>query len=95
MERRDENLPGSSSENSAMRSIAPYLTMGIQLALSVVVFFFLGKWLDGEFKTSPWLMFAGLILGSVGGMIKFIRSVTQLAQRQDALDAERKHQKEI
>jgi F0F1-type ATP synthase assembly protein I len=48
-----------------------YLTMGMQLALSVVVFFFLGRWLDGLLETTPWLMIAGLVVGIVGGFIKF------------------------
>jgi F0F1-type ATP synthase assembly protein I len=95
VEQGNENPPGSGSDNSTLRSIAPYLTMGIQLAIPVVLFFFLGKWLDGKFGTSPWLMLAGLMLGAVGGMIKFIRSVMQLAQHQDALDAERKQHKKV
>ena len=76
-------------------SFAPFLTLGIQLALSVVVFFFLGKWMDGRFNTSPWLMFGGLIFGGVGGMVKFITSVMKLGQQQDALDAERKQHKKV
>lgn len=95
MERRFGKLPVSGYEKSALRSIAPFLTMGIQLALAVVVFFFLGKWLDGLLNTTPWLMFLGLIVGAAGGMINFIRSVIRVTQQQDALDAERKRHKEV
>ena len=36
------------------QSFGPYLTMGIQLALAVVVFFFAGRWLDGQLgKAGP------------------------------------------
>jgi F0F1-type ATP synthase assembly protein I len=93
MEQQDEKL--FDDERSALRGFAPFLTLGIQLALAVVVFFFLGKWLDGRFNTSPWLMFGGLIIGVVGGMVKFITSVMKLGQQQDALDAERKQQKKV
>ncbi len=63
--------------------IGPFLTLGIQLALSVVIFFFLGKWLDGRFGTEPWLMIAGLLLGVTGSLIKFFRTAAQLGRASD------------
>ncbi len=92
MEGQDGKKP---EVNSELRSFAPYLTMGIQLALSIVVFFFIGKWLDGRFNTTPWLMLGGLLIGGVGGMIKFITSVTKLAQQQDAIDASQQRKKDV
>jgi F0F1-type ATP synthase assembly protein I len=62
---------------------APYLTLGLQLAISVVVFFFVGRWLDGQFGTSPWLMIAGLLIGTAGGFIQFFRTVAALGRKQD------------
>jgi F0F1-type ATP synthase assembly protein I len=93
MEQHDDKL--FENDRNALRMFAPFLTLGIQLALSIVVFFFLGKWLDGRFNTSPWLMFGGLLIGGVGGMVKFITSVMKLGQQQDALDAERKQHKKV
>jgi len=93
MEQRDGKL--FNDDRNRLRGLMPFLTMGIQLALSIVVFFFLGKWMDSRFNTSPWFMLGGLTIGGVGGMIKFITSVTKLAQQQDALDAERKQQKKV
>jgi F0F1-type ATP synthase assembly protein I len=95
MDQREEKPIEGGTESSIMRSVAPYLTMGIQLAIPVVLFFFLGKWLDSKYDTSPWLMFAGLILGAIGGMIKFIQSVMALGRQQDALDAERKQHSKV
>jgi F0F1-type ATP synthase assembly protein I len=93
MEQQDKKL--FTGDRNTLQSFAPFLTLGIQLALSIVVFFFLGKWLDGRFNTSPWLMFGGLLIGGVGGMVKFITSVMKLGQQQDALDAERKQHKKV
>ena len=93
MEQHDKKLFGG--DRAALQGFAPFLTLGIQLALSIVVFFFLGKWLDGRFNTSPWLMIGGLLIGGVGGMVKFITSVMTLGQQQDALDAERKQHKKV
>jgi len=75
------------------QSFGPYLTMGIQLALAVVVFFFVGRWLDGKLGTAPWLMLAGLLVGIVGGMIKFLRAAIALGKEanRDA-EEERAHE---
>jgi F0F1-type ATP synthase assembly protein I len=61
----------------------PFLTLGIQLAIAVVVFFFLGRWLDAVLGTGPWLMIGGLFLGIVGGLIKFFRTAVALGKKQD------------
>ena len=61
----------------------PFLTLGLQLAISVVTFFFLGRWLDGKFGTGPWLMILGAVMGITGGLIAFIRKVTEFAKKQD------------
>lgn len=65
----------------------PYLTLGLQLAISVVAFFFLGRWLDGVFDTSPWLMIAGLVIGTAGGFVNFFRTAVSLGKKED-LEAE-------
>jgi F0F1-type ATP synthase assembly protein I len=57
--------------------------MGIQLALAVVAFFFLGRWLDSLFESAPWLMLAGLAIGIVGGLIQFFRVALILGKKED------------
>jgi F0F1-type ATP synthase assembly protein I len=63
--------------------LGPFLTLGLQLAASVVAFFFLGRWLDEKFSTGPWLMIIGAVLGIAGALISFIRKVTELGRKQD------------
>jgi F0F1-type ATP synthase assembly protein I len=85
--------PDDRSLASNLRGLGPFLTLGIQLAVAIVAFFFLGRWLDGRLNTAPWLMIGGIALGGAGGMIKFITSAMRLSHQQDALDAEHKGQK--
>jgi F0F1-type ATP synthase assembly protein I len=68
---------------SAMLSSGPYLTLGIQLALTVVAAFYLGRWCDEKLSTTPWLMIAALFIGCSGGLYKFIRTVNSLAKEED------------
>ncbi len=63
--------------------VGSFLTLGMQLAVAVLVFFFLGRWLDEKFDTSPWLAISGAAIGITGGMIKFIKSAQDLGKIAD------------
>lgn len=79
---------GANSLGKTVRNVTkdfgPFLTLGLQLAISVVVFFFIGYWLDGKFGTSPWCTIVGAFLGAAGGLIKFIREALALGKKADA-----------
>lgn len=60
--------------------------MGFQLAAAVVVFFFAGSWVDGEFQTKPWGSIIGATIGFAGGTIKFIRTALELGRRESNRD---------
>ena len=66
-----------------MKDVSPYLTLGIQLAITVVIFFFLGKYADDYFGTKPWLMTVAILLGAVGGLIKFFKTVIDLGKKEE------------
>ena len=40
---------------------------GLQFAGAILLFLFLGRWLDGLLGTEPWLLIAGVMLGAVAG----------------------------
>ncbi len=70
---KKELLPGL---NQLYRDFAPYLTLGMQLAAAVLMFFFIGWWVDGELSTAPVFQLVGILLGFIGGMVKFLRTVS-------------------
>ncbi len=70
-------------KDGVMLSVAPYLTLGVQLAITVVAFFFIGKYGDEYFGTKPWLMIVLIMIGVIGGMIKFFRTVIELGKKED------------
>jgi F0F1-type ATP synthase assembly protein I len=80
--RRDDASPGL---GQAYRDVAPYLTIGIQLAAAVVFFFLIGWWLDTRMGTSPTFELIGLVLGFVGGMVKFFRSAAEMSKKEKSL----------
>lgn len=73
----------TSVTKSRLVGIGPFLTMGFQLAAGVIVFFFVGYWLDGKLGTSPWCALGGATLGAAGGLIKFVRDALSLGKRAD------------
>ena len=66
-----------------VQAASPYLTLGLQLAITVVVFFFLGKYADDYFSTKPWLTIIGALFGCIGGLINFITTVKKISARNE------------
>jgi ATP synthase protein I len=83
MQPRDDERPWT-------LAYGPYLTLGLQLAISVVALFFAGRWLDDRWGTAPWLMLAGLLLGAAGGFVNFFRTVIRLGKQEDKAQREKK-----
>jgi F0F1-type ATP synthase assembly protein I len=45
------------------------------------MFFLIGWWLDTRQGTSPLFMLIGVLVGFVGGMIKFLKSISELSKK--------------
>jgi F0F1-type ATP synthase assembly protein I len=73
-----ENDSGYSQYARALRSAGPLLGSGIQLAASVVLMLFVGRWLDTKCNSSPWLMIAGAFIGFTAGLVSFIKMVNRI-----------------
>jgi F0F1-type ATP synthase assembly protein I len=83
-EPKSDRSPKRNGQSPAeiMRQVAPYLTMGIQLAAGIVMFFLIGWWLDTRYETSPTFKLIGLGIGSVGGLVKFLKSAVELGNKE-------------
>ena len=68
-------------EKNPFREYSQYIGLGIQLALAVIVFYFIGKWIDDRFQTKPWFSILGAVAGSIGGFISFINKVKDLEKK--------------
>ena len=79
-----ERPPGGWWDES-LREFAPFFGLGLQLALAVLLFFFLGWWFDAAYETSPWGQLLGVLVGTTGGMVKFFMTVTgpEFRERED------------
>lgn len=56
---------------------------GLQFAASIILFLFLGRWLDGRLGTEPWLLILGVFTGAAAGFYALYRQlVSRPAERQ-------------
>lgn len=76
--RDDRETSASSNYARAIRTAGPLFGSGVQLAASVVIMFFVGRWLDTKLETAPWLMITGIFFGVGAGMYNFIRIVNRI-----------------
>jgi ATP synthase protein I len=76
-----EDDSGYSQYARALRSAGPLFGSGIQLAASVVLMFFIGRWIDGKWNTGPWFMIVGIFFGFTAGLINFIRIVNRIERQ--------------
>ncbi len=60
------------------KDVGPYMGLGTQLAVTMVLMFFVGKWLDGELNTFPWLTITFSFLGGFAGIYNFIKEVLKI-----------------
>lgn len=70
------------------KSLGSYGSLGLELALSVILPLYAGRWLDGQLGTSPWLAFLAGALGLAAG-VRSIVSALRRANR-EALEADSK-----
>ena len=64
-------------DGGSNRSILNLMTVGTALVSCVVLGYFLGSYLDRKLGTSPWLVVAGVILGTAAGFVGLFRTVSR------------------
>ena len=64
-------------------SLAPYLNLGFQLTLTVLMGVGIGWWLDNKFNTKPILILVFSLVFIAAGMYNFIRTVSELGNREE------------
>lgn len=73
-EKKENNL------NTALREQGKLLTAGIQLAAGVLIFFFIGYWIDGKYSTKPIFTILFSMIGGIGSVYKFIRTALSMSK---------------
>jgi len=65
----------------SLRDVGPYLGLGLQLAVTIVVSVFIGSWLDKKFSQNFIFTLIAGVFGIAIGLYNLIRTVTYLEKR--------------
>lgn len=64
-------------------SAAEFAGIGVQLALAIVLFLFVGQWLDRRLGTAPVFLIIGVFAGAAGGFYSMYRKLMAAQRRGD------------
>ena len=73
---------------SGLKDASPYLTIGIQLAGSMLFYVAVGYFLDKWLGTTPWLLVAGSVVGMAAFFFQLMRIVKDVEEREDLDESE-------
>lgn len=71
---------------NSLRDVGPYLGLGLQLAVTIVVMVLIGDWLDSKFKTNYLFTLIGGFVGIGVGMYNLIKTVNDLEKKNKKKD---------
>jgi F0F1-type ATP synthase assembly protein I len=57
--------------------------LGLQFVVSLLLFLFIGKWLDERLGTAPWLLITGVFLGAGASFYSIYRRLMADQRRED------------
>ena len=83
---RRSGQEGGSSANPAGEALG----VGLQFAGAILLFMFLGRWLDSWLGTEPWLLLAGVAVGAVAGFYALYRTLVITPREREAKRREKK-----
>jgi len=84
---RDMTEPGPSGSRPAARQAtkpatgSEYAGAGLQFAFTLIVFVFIGIWLDKRLGSSPWFLLICVFVGAAGGFYSMYRKLMGSAKR--------------
>jgi len=73
----DNNNNGKNTLNQ----VGQYLGLGTQLAATIVIMVFIGKWLDGKFNTGSLYTLICAFIGGGAGLYNFIKTVLDIEKK--------------
>ena len=67
-----------------------YAAYGLQFVVALLVFLYIGQWVDRKLGTAPWFLIIGVFIGAGGAFYSMYRSLMAAQKREDAAKLERK-----
>lgn len=68
-----DKRPSREESGTGAPQAAEVMGVGLQFAAAILIFLFIGGWLDDRLGTAPWLLILGVMLGAGGGFYSMYR----------------------
>lgn len=68
--------------NSALQALAVTTTIGMEMAITVLLGYYGGKYLDGRFATGPLFLLAGVLVGLAVGVVGVYKTLMGFFERE-------------
>jgi F0F1-type ATP synthase assembly protein I len=81
--------PGNKGEPDGF-SVSSFAGVGLQFAISIIVFLYLGQWLDRKLGTAPWFLLVGVFLGAGASFYSMYRKLMAAQARDEAAQKARR-----
>jgi ATP synthase protein I len=65
-------------------SLSRFMGVGLQFVIAIVLFLYLGKWVDSRLGTGPAFLIVGVFLGAGASFYLLSRKITAAQQADDA-----------
>ena len=78
------DAPGGPAPPTSFANVSSYAGLGVQFVLSILVFLYLGRWLDRTLGTEPWFLYIGVFTGATAGFYAMYRKLSADQKREDA-----------
>jgi F0F1-type ATP synthase assembly protein I len=72
---QDEPGPGKPASSGGLPP-SELAGFGVQFVIAILLFLYIGQWLDRRLGTAPWLMIVGIFLGAGGTFYSMFRKLT-------------------
>lgn len=67
-----------------------YAGLGLQFAVSILIFLYAGQWLDRRLDTEPWFMIIGVFTGAGASFYSMYRKLMAIQERDERIARERR-----
>ena len=67
--------PAQPPPKDQANSLGVALSAGTQLVVSILLWLFVGQWIDNRLGTGPWLMLLGAVVGISSGLYLLIKEL--------------------
>jgi len=82
-EKKDrEKETKKSGQMGVFQALALTTTIGMELAITVVLGYYGGKYLDARFATGPWFLLAGVLIGLTVGVAGVLKTLQGFFERE-------------